>query len=249
MNRSDITCIVRVSHFIYSFCFTHIQSHTHTQFVFYFHSVSALFPFLFLLSSLSQSVSVNYKTAVRQDAEFILSCEAQGSPKMIFRWYKNGIYINTTKATRCVLTSQGKVSQTQAHTHTDEDGEKAKPQFDFIHLAVEKFFPPAHHTTSHMGFHIRIQFAAIFSFCLRQLSVHILPWLDDSTTLRERWDASSWEIYAAVVWGYDKNTSKFFSCGNSFPAFWILILRNTSHRVPSLLISTAIVSVCVSVCE
>lgn len=63
--------------------------------------VCSLYVCFFYLFSV-QSVSVNYKTAVRQDAEFILSCEAQGSPKMIFRWYKNGIYINTTKATRCV---------------------------------------------------------------------------------------------------------------------------------------------------
>lgn len=47
-----------------------------------------------------QTVNVNYKSAVRQDAEFILSCAAQGSPKMVFRWYKNGAYVNTTKATR-----------------------------------------------------------------------------------------------------------------------------------------------------
>lgn len=49
-----------------------------------------------------QSVSVNFKTPIRQDAEFILSCEAQGSPKMVFRWYKNGVFLNTTKATRWV---------------------------------------------------------------------------------------------------------------------------------------------------
>lgn len=47
-----------------------------------------------------QSVSVNYKTAVRNNDEFILSCEARGSPNMVFRWYKNGIYVNQTKATR-----------------------------------------------------------------------------------------------------------------------------------------------------
>ncbi|XP_062546548.1 uncharacterized protein LOC134212578 [Armigeres subalbatus] len=47
-----------------------------------------------------QSVVVNQRGPVRENTEFILSCVAQGSSTMTFRWYKNGFFVNVTKATR-----------------------------------------------------------------------------------------------------------------------------------------------------
>lgn len=52
-----------------------------------------------------QSVNVNTKAAIRHDEEFRLSCDAFGSPHIAFRWYKNGVYVNHTKATRYVAPS------------------------------------------------------------------------------------------------------------------------------------------------
>ncbi|XP_055634797.1 uncharacterized protein LOC129774820 isoform X2 [Toxorhynchites rutilus septentrionalis] len=51
-----------------------------------------------------QSVVVNQKGPVRENTEFILSCVAQGSSTMSFRWYKNGFFVNVTKATRNMWT-------------------------------------------------------------------------------------------------------------------------------------------------
>ncbi|XP_058449238.1 uncharacterized protein LOC131429205 [Malaya genurostris] len=51
-----------------------------------------------------QSVVVNQKSPVRENTEFILSCVAQGSSTMTFRWYKNGFFVNVTKATRNMWT-------------------------------------------------------------------------------------------------------------------------------------------------
>uniref|UniRef100_A0A8D8PDV1 Sushi, nidogen and EGF-like domain-containing protein 1 n=1 Tax=Culex pipiens TaxID=7175 RepID=A0A8D8PDV1_CULPI len=51
-----------------------------------------------------QSVVVNQKGPVRENTEFILSCVAQGSSTMTFRWYKNGFFVNVTKATRNMWT-------------------------------------------------------------------------------------------------------------------------------------------------
>lgn len=55
------------------------------------------FLFFFLIQ---QSVVLNQKTGIREGSEFILSCVAQGSPKMQFRWFQNGFIINTSKSTR-----------------------------------------------------------------------------------------------------------------------------------------------------
>ncbi|XP_040163581.1 uncharacterized protein LOC120900535 [Anopheles arabiensis] len=51
-----------------------------------------------------QSVVINQKGPIRENTEFILSCVAQGSSTMSFRWYKNGYYVNVTKATRNMWT-------------------------------------------------------------------------------------------------------------------------------------------------
>uniref|UniRef100_A0A8W7K7I7 Ig-like domain-containing protein n=1 Tax=Anopheles albimanus TaxID=7167 RepID=A0A8W7K7I7_ANOAL len=51
-----------------------------------------------------QSVVINQKGPVRENTEFILSCVAQGSSTMSFRWYKNGFLVNVTKATRNMWT-------------------------------------------------------------------------------------------------------------------------------------------------
>ncbi|XP_058056477.1 uncharacterized protein LOC131207861 [Anopheles bellator] len=53
---------------------------------------------------LLQSVVINQKGPVRENTEFILSCVAQGSSTMSFRWYKNGFFVNVTKATRNMWT-------------------------------------------------------------------------------------------------------------------------------------------------
>ncbi|XP_055301227.1 uncharacterized protein LOC129567889 [Sitodiplosis mosellana] len=62
-----------------------------------------------------ESVSINYKSAVRHSDEFILSCEARGSAKMVFRWYKNGVYVNQTKATRKIWSRVYENSQSKDH--------------------------------------------------------------------------------------------------------------------------------------
>lgn len=49
-----------------------------------------------------QSVKVNRPGVIRKGDEFIISCTAQGSSHMTFRWYKDGIFVNVTKATRQV---------------------------------------------------------------------------------------------------------------------------------------------------
>uniref|UniRef100_A0A182UIF4 Ig-like domain-containing protein n=1 Tax=Anopheles melas TaxID=34690 RepID=A0A182UIF4_9DIPT len=51
-----------------------------------------------------QSVVINQKGPIRENTEFILSCVAQGSSTMSFRWYKNGYFVNVTKATRNMWT-------------------------------------------------------------------------------------------------------------------------------------------------
>uniref|UniRef100_A0A182J1P3 Uncharacterized protein n=1 Tax=Anopheles atroparvus TaxID=41427 RepID=A0A182J1P3_ANOAO len=53
---------------------------------------------------LLQSVVINQKGPIRENTEFILSCVAQGSSTMSFRWYKNGYFVNVTKATRNMWT-------------------------------------------------------------------------------------------------------------------------------------------------
>lgn len=50
--------------------------------------------------AIQQSVTINYKTAVRQGVEFILSCTAQGTRRITFQWLKNGVHLDTSKATR-----------------------------------------------------------------------------------------------------------------------------------------------------
>lgn len=78
------------------------------------HIFSALLiPFFFLFAHVFrpfQSVNVNYKSAIRHNDEFRLTCDAFGSPHMTFRWYKNGIYVNQTKATRYVQHAKQKIN-------------------------------------------------------------------------------------------------------------------------------------------
>uniref|UniRef100_A0A1I8NV38 Uncharacterized protein n=1 Tax=Stomoxys calcitrans TaxID=35570 RepID=A0A1I8NV38_STOCA len=50
-------------------------------------------------------LSVNQKQIIREDSQFILSCTAQGSAHMQFQWYKDGIVVNATKATREIWTT------------------------------------------------------------------------------------------------------------------------------------------------
>lgn len=48
-----------------------------------------------------QSVKVNHeRLIVKEGDEFILSCAAQGSPYMTFRWYKDGAFVNKNKSLR-----------------------------------------------------------------------------------------------------------------------------------------------------
>uniref|UniRef100_A0A182REY5 Ig-like domain-containing protein n=1 Tax=Anopheles funestus TaxID=62324 RepID=A0A182REY5_ANOFN len=53
---------------------------------------------------IGNSVVINQKGPIRENTEFILSCVAQGSSTMSFRWYKNGYFVNVTKATRNMWT-------------------------------------------------------------------------------------------------------------------------------------------------
>ncbi|KAJ4440133.1 hypothetical protein ANN_08271 [Periplaneta americana] len=52
---------------------------------------------------LLQSVKVNQDRIVREGDEFILSCIAQGSSYMTFRWYKDGAFVNKNKTMRSRL--------------------------------------------------------------------------------------------------------------------------------------------------
>jgi hypothetical protein len=48
-----------------------------------------------------QSVKVNHQELiVKEGDEFILSCVAQGSSYMTFRWYKDGAFVNKNKTLR-----------------------------------------------------------------------------------------------------------------------------------------------------
>jgi hypothetical protein len=48
-----------------------------------------------------QSVTVNHeRLTVKEGDEFILSCVAQGSSYMTFRWYKDGAFVNKNKTLR-----------------------------------------------------------------------------------------------------------------------------------------------------
>lgn len=48
-----------------------------------------------------QSVTVNHeRLTVREGDEFIVSCVAQGSSYMTFRWYKDGAFVNKNKTLR-----------------------------------------------------------------------------------------------------------------------------------------------------
>ncbi|GLV32325.1 uncharacterized protein CBL_00964 [Carabus blaptoides fortunei] len=53
---------------------------------------------------LLQSVKVNRPKVIREGDEFIISCLAQGSSYMTFQWYKDGIFVNTSKAIRAMWT-------------------------------------------------------------------------------------------------------------------------------------------------
>ncbi|XP_053958787.1 uncharacterized protein LOC128863581 [Anastrepha ludens] len=50
-------------------------------------------------------LTINQKSAIREDSEFIISCTAQGSSRMQFQWYKDGARVNTSKATREIWTT------------------------------------------------------------------------------------------------------------------------------------------------
>lgn len=52
---------------------------------------------------LFQSVEVNRPGIIAEGEQYIISCIAQGSSRMTFGWYKDGIFVNVTKATRQVL--------------------------------------------------------------------------------------------------------------------------------------------------
>uniref|UniRef100_A0A1B0AT94 Ig-like domain-containing protein n=1 Tax=Glossina palpalis gambiensis TaxID=67801 RepID=A0A1B0AT94_9MUSC len=43
---------------------------------------------------------VSPKQPIREGNEFVLSCTAQGSPRMSFQWYKDGVIVNVSRATR-----------------------------------------------------------------------------------------------------------------------------------------------------
>jgi hypothetical protein len=47
-----------------------------------------------------QSVRVNRDRILHEGDEFIVSCLAQGSTAMEFRWFKDGIPVNETLALR-----------------------------------------------------------------------------------------------------------------------------------------------------
>ena len=54
-----------------------------------------------LVIDVFQSVTVNHeRLIVKEGDEFILSCVAQGSSYMTFRWYKDGAFVNKNKALR-----------------------------------------------------------------------------------------------------------------------------------------------------
>ncbi|XP_068086168.1 uncharacterized protein [Anabrus simplex] len=53
---------------------------------------------------LLQSVRVNQDRPIRENDEFILSCVAQGSSYMTFRWYKDGVFVNESKSIRNMWT-------------------------------------------------------------------------------------------------------------------------------------------------
>ncbi|KRT86063.1 Immunoglobulin, partial [Oryctes borbonicus] len=44
-----------------------------------------------------QSVGVNPGGIIHEGDDFVLSCSAQGSPNMSFRWYKDGMFVNITQ--------------------------------------------------------------------------------------------------------------------------------------------------------
>ncbi|XP_039951231.1 uncharacterized protein LOC120768553 [Bactrocera tryoni] len=50
-------------------------------------------------------LTINQKSAIREDSEFIISCTAQGSSRMQFQWYKDGARVNTSKAIREIWTT------------------------------------------------------------------------------------------------------------------------------------------------
>lgn len=53
-----------------------------------------------------QSVGINQKAPIREGTEFIISCVAHGSPQIAFRWFKDGVFINTTRSNRLVVSTQ-----------------------------------------------------------------------------------------------------------------------------------------------
>lgn len=67
-----------------------------------------LYLFILILTTIidfitfSQKLSINRELnqPIRQGDPFSLSCEAQGSPDIQFNWFKDGIYVNISKATR-----------------------------------------------------------------------------------------------------------------------------------------------------
>lgn len=50
-----------------------------------------------------QSISINHMGIIRERDELILSCVARGSTTMAFRWFKDGIFVNVTEATRYLI--------------------------------------------------------------------------------------------------------------------------------------------------
>jgi hypothetical protein len=55
----------------------------------------------YVMIDVLQSVTVNHeRLTVSEGDEFILSCVAQGSSYMTFRWYKDGAFVNRNKTLR-----------------------------------------------------------------------------------------------------------------------------------------------------
>ncbi|XP_054272212.1 uncharacterized protein LOC128992560 [Macrosteles quadrilineatus] len=64
-----------------------------------------------------QSVQINHsKATIRQGEEFILTCVAQGSSHLVFHWFKDGIYINSTKSMRNMWVRVLPLDSAEQHT-------------------------------------------------------------------------------------------------------------------------------------
>lgn len=56
-----------------------------------------------------QSVGINQRAPIREGTEYIISCVAHGSPQIAFRWFKDGVFINTTRSNRLVWQHDGEI--------------------------------------------------------------------------------------------------------------------------------------------